>query len=1064
MLVGGSSRTYREQQTIHNNNQQTDSSMDDDLLDNYLSQDRRKLSSRKIQEVASSTIIESLTAEWWTSNLSQTVINDLLENLIPLVVLACEKVLNEADERHLIETTTPDRSFNPINRLASFLMRNNPKYIHYSSLSPYHYSMKSLLNTKKVQVLKVYGEEETLLRTILKQRQNERSQQYDTINKEDERRKNLLRTLFFDWNVPERGWVQTRLINNMIEQFNEMPKPNDLKLDISPFQSHRMHLGTFSENFLNGLKNQSSKNFDSIINIYRHCAQTYSNIVQEHELNLLLQHLFNRLDDKQSGYLLRPTVMKILQTFYNTLNDNDKQYVNQPNQWPVIKQTILNNENKSNETSSESEIVQEEKRSGSPVTNEQQIVSSSSADETEKVDEGQEQTNEEQKKSHIELKHPSVYEVEFRFTNEQKPIYNLEHFDTVDHEKSIRFDEQLIDKIQFSALLLSFSGVKKNEMVISALIDYFRSNYKETNEEKNAKKMLVQQRLIDTEQRSQSDLLFEKINTTCTGVIKLEPLANILKQYKDGTVTEQIEQVLQTYQDQTQLSSTQFYDLLINIHQTLNETMGGGEKFDDLLKFVDSQQPQLNTSDRTRIHTRHQWLKRIRNIPFRTLGLLYKEVMDIIQKDSETFSNQQTKHLSIYIALVEKDRNQLRYVATTNDQTDLLLGKTLQRDEGISFQILDSGKWAYINQTKNHSRIKFFNPDAKNQSGSFVLIPLKRFQRTYSNGLLGIDTLQDKKEKAFVQHEVQFYEGIASALSDTFTFVDFDKNMMKILHRFIYWIKQRCSNISIVDYYTYEPTSMNNPSERLLKHVFTYSSGNLTVFNTPKLVNSREQVFKYNLEHAAVTCQSTITSFLGQIHMIQAMRGRDNYCFALIDTIIGEQEDLPNEQKQDLISMYRCIYTAVDELEQELIDDTTKKFLTYEKKSDDMRLNYLFDRTWYMDVCNKVKQLSSEKIQEFINNKSKWNEQIKQILSIISRLVKQKELNPADYAGILFPAMIEFDPTTKDYDQNDLWNRAEQLIQTIDPSIWQQPSSDIIKILYDWLNLAYELEKLSKAQ
>ncbi|CAF3346391.1 unnamed protein product [Rotaria sp. Silwood1] len=138
--------------------------MDDDLLDNYLSQDRRKLSSRKIQEVASSTIIESLTAEWWTSNLSQTVINDLLENLIPLVVLACEKVLNEADERHLIETTTPDRSFNPINRLASFLMRNNPKYIHYSSLSPYHYSMKSLLNTKKVQVLKVYGEEETLLR------------------------------------------------------------------------------------------------------------------------------------------------------------------------------------------------------------------------------------------------------------------------------------------------------------------------------------------------------------------------------------------------------------------------------------------------------------------------------------------------------------------------------------------------------------------------------------------------------------------------------------------------------------------------------------------------------------------------------------------------------------------------------------------------------------------------------------------------------------------------------------------------------------------------------------
>jgi hypothetical protein len=91
-------------------------------------------------------------------------------------------------------------------------MRNNPKYIHYSSLSPYHYSMKSLLNTKKIQVLKVYGEEETLLRTILKERQNERTQNQEVISKEEERRKTLLKTLFYDWNVPERGWIQTKLV------------------------------------------------------------------------------------------------------------------------------------------------------------------------------------------------------------------------------------------------------------------------------------------------------------------------------------------------------------------------------------------------------------------------------------------------------------------------------------------------------------------------------------------------------------------------------------------------------------------------------------------------------------------------------------------------------------------------------------------------------------------------------------------------------------------------------------------------------------------------------------
>lgn len=83
----------------------------------------------------------------------------------------------------------------------------------------------------------------------------------------------------------------------------------------------------------------------------------------------------------------------------------------------------------------------------------------------------------------------------------------------------------------------------------------------------------------------------------------------------------------------------------------------------------------------------------------------------------------------------------------------------------------------------------------KKQSGSFVLLPLKCLQRKTSNGLLGIDTIREKREKAFVQHEVQFYEGIASALADTLTIIDFERNIMKILQRFIYWCQQRCSKV-----------------------------------------------------------------------------------------------------------------------------------------------------------------------------------------------------------------------------------------------------------------------------
>jgi hypothetical protein len=112
--------------------------------------------------------------------------------------------------------------------------------------------------------------------------------------------------------------------------------------------------------------------------------------------------------------------------------------------------------------------------------------------------------------------------------------------------------------------------------------------------------------------------------------------------------------------------------------------------------------------------------------------------------------------------------------------------------------------------------------------------------------------------------------------------------------------------------------------------------------------------------------------------------------------LLGEQEDLPTEEKDDLISMYRCIYMAVEEFEQELIDDTKKEELTYEKQSNNRRLNYLFDRIWYKNICQQIGQIPQEKIQELIANKSNWNEQVKQLLSTISRIVQKKELNPSD--------------------------------------------------------------------
>ena len=106
----------------------------------------------------------------------------------------------------------------------------------------------------------------------------------------------------------------------------------------------------FEQNFLHGLARESGSNFDATVNLYRRCAQSYSTMVQEYELDRLLQRLFQQLDDKQvtprvlssprkkefllvqSGYLFQKNVLQTLQKFYNALNEHDKHYVHQPEQ------------------------------------------------------------------------------------------------------------------------------------------------------------------------------------------------------------------------------------------------------------------------------------------------------------------------------------------------------------------------------------------------------------------------------------------------------------------------------------------------------------------------------------------------------------------------------------------------------------------------------------------------------------------------------------------------------------------------------------------------------------
>jgi len=107
----------------------------------------------EIRKIAQQILLDALASEWLSGDSETAQIRTyIVDTILPTLILGIVKLLIEVEKRKLVDTEVTDRNFNPVNFLAQYLVRNNPKYSNFSEASPYIRGLRSVAEQLKQEL------------------------------------------------------------------------------------------------------------------------------------------------------------------------------------------------------------------------------------------------------------------------------------------------------------------------------------------------------------------------------------------------------------------------------------------------------------------------------------------------------------------------------------------------------------------------------------------------------------------------------------------------------------------------------------------------------------------------------------------------------------------------------------------------------------------------------------------------------------------------------------------------------------------------------------------------
>ncbi|CAF0711900.1 unnamed protein product [Brachionus calyciflorus] len=294
--------------------------------------------------------IEILALEWFTKlDSSAETKAYLLENFLPVLVLGCEKVLIEAQKKKLIDNNETDANFNPINRLAQFLIRNNPRHNSNNETSPYVRTTREVYQQLRDQLYILQKNKLATIKEDVRKRRTERERQEKAQLLELSKRKSQIEALFDKFNVPTNGRLELSLVMECFKFYKKylttlsdaQRKKCSIKSSLPSFCYYRDELNLtkrmmkteFVETLLFVTEDLENQEFDFFSDFIEQCSIYFVNLANTNKFSNILHNLTIMLDSTNTGLLSRRRIIKLLKDF----KEKDLEVsVRNPLEWPVI--------------------------------------------------------------------------------------------------------------------------------------------------------------------------------------------------------------------------------------------------------------------------------------------------------------------------------------------------------------------------------------------------------------------------------------------------------------------------------------------------------------------------------------------------------------------------------------------------------------------------------------------------------------------------------------------------------------------------------------------------------